>query len=53
VSEPRHQCGLPRTSPAQIDELKDLMAKAHRRQGDRNLDLVLLTIEPTTFCFPG
>ncbi len=32
------------SSPAQLDELKELMAAAHRVQPQRTLDLVLLTI---------
>jgi hypothetical protein len=50
---PGTNAACPRTSPAQIDELKDLMAKAHRRQPDRNLDLVLLTIGANDILFSG
>jgi hypothetical protein len=43
----------PGSSPAQIDELKELLAKAHRRQADRNLDVVLLTIGANDILFSG
>jgi lysophospholipase L1-like esterase len=32
------------SSPAQLDELKSLMASAHRQQPQRTLDMILLTI---------
>jgi hypothetical protein len=50
---PGTNAACPGSSPAQIDELKDLMAKAHRRQGDRNIDLVLLTIGANDILFSG
>jgi hypothetical protein len=50
---PGTNAACPRTSPAQIDELKDIMAKARRRQGDRNLDLILLTIGANDILFSG
>ena len=50
---PGTNAACPGSSPAQIDELKDLMAKAHRRQPDRNLDLVLLTIGANDILFSG
>jgi hypothetical protein len=43
----------PKSSDAQIDALKDIMAKARRRQGDRHLDLVLLTIGANDILFSG
>jgi hypothetical protein len=43
----------PGSSPAQLDELKELIAKAHRRQPNRNLDLVLLTIGANDILFSG
>jgi hypothetical protein len=41
------------SSPAQISELKDLLARARRRQADRKLDLVLLTIGANDILFSG
>jgi lysophospholipase L1-like esterase len=41
------------TSPAQFDELKDLMAAVHRQNPKRNLDLVLLTIGANDINFAG
>ena len=38
------RCACPSNSPAQITELKQLLAKARKRQRDRSLDLVLLTV---------
>jgi hypothetical protein len=43
----------PGSSPAQIDELKDLLAKARRRRPDRQLDLALLTIGANDIQFSG
>jgi hypothetical protein len=43
----------PGSSPAQIDELKELLTKAHRRDPNRNLDLVLLTIGANDILFSG
>jgi hypothetical protein len=43
----------PGSSPAQIDELKELMTRARRRLPDRNLDLVLLTIGANDILFSG
>ena len=43
----------PEASPAQIDALNDLLAAAHRRRPDRNLDLVLLTIGANDILFSG
>ncbi|HTK12670.1 MAG TPA: hypothetical protein VL402_02615 [Xanthobacteraceae bacterium] len=49
-SQPVRECPLasgapcPSNSPAQIKELKQLLAKARKRQRDRSLDLVLLTV---------
>src|SRR6202140_2947603 len=50
---PGTNAACPRSSPAQIDELKDLMGRAHRRQPERNLDLVLLTIGANDILFSG
>jgi len=50
---PGTNAACPGSSPAQIDELKDLMAKAHRRQPGRNIDLVLLTIGANDILFSG
>jgi len=50
---PGTNAACPGSSPAQIDELKELMAKAHRRQADRNIDLVLLTIGANDILFSG
>jgi hypothetical protein len=50
---PGTNAACPGSSPAQIDELKELMARAHRRQGDRNIDLVLLTIGANDILFSG
>jgi hypothetical protein len=50
---PGTNAACPGSSPAQLDELKELMAKAHRRQADRNIDLVLLTIGANDILFSG
>jgi len=50
---PGTNAACPGTSPAQIDELKELMTRAHRRQADRNIDLVLLTIGANDILFSG
>jgi hypothetical protein len=50
---PGTNSGCPGSSPAQIDELKELIAKAHRRAPERNLDLVLLTIGANDILFSG
>ncbi len=50
---PGTNSACPGSSPAQIDELKELMARAHRRQPDRNIDLVLLTIGANDILFSG
>jgi len=50
---PGTSAACPGSSPAQIDELKDLIARAHRRQADRNLDLILLTIGANDILFSG
>jgi len=50
---PGTNAGCPGSAPAQIDELKELMAKAHRRAPARNLDLVLLTIGANDILFSG
>jgi hypothetical protein len=50
---PGTNAACPGSSPAQLDELKELMAKAHRRQPNRNLDLVLLTIGANDILFSG
>ena len=50
---PGTNAACPRSSPAQLEELKELMAKAHRRQPDRNIDLVLLTIGANDILFSG
>jgi hypothetical protein len=50
---PGTNAACPGSAPAQISELKDLLAKAHRRQPDRNLDLVLLTIGANDILFSG
>jgi hypothetical protein len=50
---PGTNAACPGSSPAQIDELKALMTRAHRRQPDRNLDLVLLTIGANDILFSG
>jgi hypothetical protein len=43
----------PRTSPAQVTQLRDLLARARRVQPDRRLDLVFLTIGANDIGFPG
>jgi hypothetical protein len=50
---PGTSAACPKSSSAQIDELKDIMAKAHRRQAERRLDLVLLTIGANDILFSG
>ena len=50
---PGTSAACPGSSPAQIDELKELMARAHKRQPDRNIDLVLLTIGANDILFSG
>jgi hypothetical protein len=50
---PGTSAACPGNSPAQIDELKELMARAHKRQPDRNIDLVLLTIGANDILFSG
>ncbi len=50
---PGTNAACPGSSPAQLDELKELMAKAHRRQADRNIDMVLLTIGANDILFSG
>jgi hypothetical protein len=43
----------PGTVPAQLDQLKQALALAHRYRPDRNLDLVLLTIGANDILFSG
>jgi hypothetical protein len=43
----------PRTSPAQVTQLHDLLVRAQRIQPDRRLDLVFLTIGANDIGFPG
>ncbi len=43
----------PRTTPAQVTQLRDLIARAQRAQPNRNLDLVFLTIGANDINFPG
>jgi hypothetical protein len=50
---PGTNAACPGSSPAQLDELKELMTKAHRRQADRNIDMVLLTIGANDILFSG
>ncbi|HEY2231310.1 MAG TPA: hypothetical protein VGI22_26960 [Xanthobacteraceae bacterium] len=50
---PGTSAACPGSSPAQLDELKEILAKAHRRQPNRNLDLVLLTIGANDILFSG
>ncbi len=50
---PGTSAACPGSSPAQIDELKELLDKAHRRAPDRNLDLILLTIGANDILFSG
>ncbi len=50
---PGTNAACPGSAPAQIDELKELMARAHKRQPDRNIDLVLLTIGANDILFSG
>jgi hypothetical protein len=41
------------TAPPQLGELKDIMAAVHRRQPNRNLDMVLLTVGANDVNFAG
>jgi hypothetical protein len=50
---PGTNSACPGTSPAQIDELKDILAAARKRRPDRGLDLVLLTIGANDILFSG
>jgi hypothetical protein len=50
---PGTSAACPGSSPPQISELKELLARAHRRQADRNLDLVLLTVGANDILFSG
>jgi hypothetical protein len=43
----------PRTTPAQVTQLRDLVARAQRAQPGRSLDLVFLTIGANDIRFPG
>jgi hypothetical protein len=43
----------PRTTPAQVTLLRDLLARAQRAQPGRSLDLVFLTIGANDIAFPG
>jgi hypothetical protein len=43
----------PRTSPAQVTQLYDLVARARRTQPDRRLDLMFLTVGANDIGFPG
>jgi hypothetical protein len=43
----------PRTSPAQVTQLYDLVARAKRVQPDRRLDLMFLTVGANDIGFPG
>jgi hypothetical protein len=43
----------PRTSPAQVTQLNELLARARRVQPDRRLDLVFLTVGANDISFPG
>jgi hypothetical protein len=43
----------PRTSPAQVTQLRDLLARAQRTQPGRSLDLMFLTIGANDINFPG
>src|SRR5258708_10700772 len=42
----------PRATPAQVAQLRDLLARAQRTQPGRRLDLVFLTIRPNDIGFP-
>ncbi len=49
-------CGsvpCPRNAPAQVTQLRDLLARAQRIQPGRSLDLVFLTIGANDISFPG
>jgi hypothetical protein len=41
------------TAPAQLVELKDLMAAAHKQNAQRNLDMILLTVGANDVNFAG
>ena len=43
----------PKTTPAQVTQLRDLLARAQRAQPGRSLDLVFLTIGANDVNFPG
>ncbi len=43
----------PKTTPAQVTQLRDLLARAQRAQPGRSLDLVFLTIGANDINFPG
>ena len=43
----------PRISPAQVTQLRDLLARARRTQPGRSLDLMFLTIGANDIDFPG
>ncbi len=51
--DPGGNASCPGSSPAQIAELKELMALARRQRPDRKLDLVLLTIGANDIYFSG
>jgi hypothetical protein len=58
ASQPSRECpggaaACSGTTRAQIDELADLMTKAHRHRADRSLDLVLLTVGANDIQFSG
>ena len=50
---PGTNAACPGSAPAQIDELKNILAAARRRRPDRGLDLVLLTIGANDILFSG
>jgi len=50
---PGTNAACPGSAPAQIDELKDILAAARRRRSDRGLDLALLTIGANDILFSG
>jgi hypothetical protein len=50
---PGTSAACPGSAPAQIDELKELLDKVHRRASNRNLDLILLTIGANDILFSG
>jgi hypothetical protein len=50
---PGSGAACPGTVRGQLAELKDLLAMARRQRGDRNLDLVLLTIGANDILFSG